>query len=159
MTTTAINNDMYLYLCMFSYHFHCVRANIELYITGANSSIYMCNWIVNMFCRFVYVYIEHALYISVSVLVLYSRTFFNILDITHTNQRYGCFLIKHDWCSGSILSLWMSKVLANQRRRDICKAFSHWLRPSSALYRKRARVSRAMSPVNTSYYTYITTSK
>ena len=34
------------------------------------------------------------------------------------------------------LNLWLSKVLANDRRRYICNIFSHWLRPSPAMDRK-----------------------
>ena len=42
----------------------------------------------------------------------------------------------HSW-SGPIFYLWLSKVLANERRRYLCNVFSHWLRPCSAIDRKQ----------------------
>ena len=46
-----------------------------------------------------------------------------------------CFWVQD---SGPIFYLWLSKVLANERRCYKCNIFSHWLRPCSAIYREQA---------------------
>ena len=73
----------------------------------------------------------------------------SLVCITHIymNVNKSIESVVLGWYSRFVFYLWQNRISANQKRCYMCKDFSHWLRPCSAIDRKQALVMARNKPL------------